>query len=379
MAPRVAALAFVLGTGCSAVFGLEPPAHEGLNDAPASPDPDSLVDACPSLSTVVSTCGMTFTGDFSLGSGDLTYNTDTRTFQPNFGGTLPSYEFTTATGPIIVLAFHGLTLGSNSNLRVLGSKPLALIVEGAFTLSGTIDVGVGGANHRTCDAVAGVAGNGGAGGGGGGGFASIGGTGGDGNIDGTVHVGGNAGTAQSRPSAPRGGCDGGIGGDAGGSGGTIGRGGGAILIAAGSIQVSSNGRIDASGGGGGGGKVADSGAGGGGSGGFILLETASLQIDGTVVANGGGGGEGGDASTGGNPGARSSTINAAPGGSGNSIEGGDGGAGGAAMSTAGHPSNQQKNGGGGGGGGGVGFISFRAPQVVITSGSVISPAQLTWP
>jgi hypothetical protein len=380
MAPRVAALALVLGTGCRAVFGLEPPDHQQDSDAATmNPMADVGIDACPSLSSVFSTCDMTFDGDVALAFNAI-YDTDQRALVPTIGPQVASYEVTTTTGPLIVVPFHTFTLNTGVTLRVVGSKPIALVADGTIDINGTLDLGAAGAAHRNnCDAVAGANGNGGAGGGGGGGFGSIGGAGGDGNSDGVARAGGNGGTAQARPEAPLGGCDGAGGGDSTGVGGPTGKGGGAVMLVATAINVASSGSVDASGGGGGFGRSGDGGGGGGGSGGFILLEATRLQIEGVIVANGGGGGEGGEATGPGNAGSRGLTATSpAPGGAGNAADGGDGGAGGAAQLLAGRSSTQTKPGGGGGGGGGVGFVSFGAPQIVVGTNATVSPGYSLW-
>jgi hypothetical protein len=342
--------------------------------------PDVGIDACPSMSSLFSTCGMALDGDVAV-TVSVTYDTDQRALVPNFPGTqIPSVEVMTATGPLIVVTFHSFSISNGATLRVVGSKPLAIVAASTMDISGTIDVAVGGAAHRNnCDPAVGANGNGGAGGGGGGGFGSIGGAGGDGNSDGVARAGGNGGTAQARPQAPLGGCDGAGGGDSTGVGGPGGRGGGAVMLVASSITINSTGRIDACGGGGGYGRSGDGGGGGGGSGGFILLEAKTLQIDGAVIANGGGGGEGGEATGPGQVGSRGlASTSPAPGGAGNAAEGGDGGAGGAAQLLAGRASTQTKPGGGGGGGGGVGFISVAAPQLVIANMATISPGYSMW-
>ena len=273
-----------------------------------------------------------------------------RTDVTDMNGT-PDLKYCVITGALI----SGSTIAT-------GTRPLVLISAGDITIT-QLDAAshrggtVGPAANSTLCLPPGAAGPG--GGGGGGGFGGKGGDGGAG-----VGAGG-AGGKPSPATVLRGGCPGGAGSTAN----TLGNGGGSVmLVAVGTITISTSinasGSSSASAGG-----SAGAGASGGGSGGMIVLEAATLANNGNVFANGGSGAEGSGA--GGNPGGDGNdptNATAAPGGGGSSATGGDGGAGGAKPPTNGDGV-KGSDGTGGGGGGGGGAIG-----VILTHGSMLGGA-----
>jgi hypothetical protein len=263
-------------------------------------------------------------------------------------------------------------------LRVIGERPLVLVVSGELrvTGSGSILAGSGlfagldapgpGANPEDC-IVTGAGGRGGKapatdifGGGGGGGLGTPGASGGAGT--GGDAAAGTPGTAVT-PDALRGGCPGGDGGDSDRAG-RGGAGGGAVyLYARGSLRI--EGAIDAAGqGGGGGGQMpaaVEGGGGGGGSGGMIVLE-GELALTGSLTAGGGGGGQGGERGGGGPPGdggdGQDGRLDGQPaaGGDENGQAAGLGGAGATESAAAVDGTSPANPDAGGGGGGGAGVI-----------------------
>ena len=202
-----------------------------------------------------------------------------------------------------------------STSNVTGPRPLVLVATNNITIDGVLDVAShGGGSPKTgpgapfsnCQQfmsppTANVAGGA---GGAGATFMSKGAAGGDGNGG---MAGNSGGTAMSplgtNPTALRGGCTGqaGAAGD-GSSGGTGGIGGGAVfLLSGGTIAITQNGIVNASGAGGAAGGD-QAGGGGGGSGGMIVLYANAIAApNGRLLANGGGGASGGN-NGGGNPG-----------------------------------------------------------------------------
>lgn len=233
----------------------------------------------------------------------------------NWCGTAPTLIAQNQTdGPqVVVIPLHSLTISSGNTLRLIGSRPVILAVDGDVTIAGTIDasangVSPGAGGNWSCDASQGGDGSGGSGnyvgasGGGGGGFGTAGGQGGRADDDadfsfppfvvgdGVTSSGGSAGQPRSDTDLVplMGGCAGGA---AGGCGTTRAAGGGAV-------QISSGGALDVTGSiraNGGIGSIPcgtneEGGGTGGGSGGGILLERTDGSTSGTLQANGGNGG-----------------------------------------------------------------------------------------
>lgn len=372
---RLLVTVLALGTGCSSVFGLEAPVKSrdgGTDDDSAVPDDgpnEDVPGVCTSFSTFVDTCAITFTETIDLTTATVTFNTDTKAVS-GFGSPngVPTFEAMGPDGPITFIVISSGSIGFLGNLRMVGSRAGGIISSSTLSISGTVDVGNGGAASRTaCGSTAGQPGANGGGGGGGGGFW---GAGGDGS-DGGVANGGTGGPAQSRPASPIGGCAGSAGGNGTNTSGAGGlAGGGLILIARVSITVS--GTVDANGQGGRAGTLDNGGGAGGGAGGMVILEAPSLMVSGVIAANGGGGGEGAGGSNAGMNGANGLNSAArAAGGAGSASGGADGGQGGAGANLDGNPSSASGTSGGGGGGGGVGFVVAKG-ALMMTNG-VISP------
>jgi hypothetical protein len=270
-------------------------------------------------------------------------------------------------------------------LRVTGSRPVAIVALSSFAVAGVINVGASatasgpGANVSACGSVPSgmtqVIGNGDSGGsgGGGGGFARA------GAIGARVPTGGNdtnGGPMNGNTSLIplRGGCRGGNGGFANGTGGG---GGGAIQLVAGASLVI-EGLVTSPGGGGTGTDVGGGGGGGGGSGGAILLEATDVTIGGVVTAQGGAGGEGSRRTTGfTGAGADGHTMDATAAVctpvSSSGGKGGDGGAGGTVPGAGLQGTNDTTDAAGGGGGGGsVGRIHIGIDTTPTVSG-LVSP------
>lgn len=290
--------------------------------------------------------------------------------------------------PVRVVAVSRLEVCGGTTLKITGPYPLRVIVHGAVSIAGTIDVsawqdgsqiwqpGPGGNACTIGTGVSGTASSAGSGGGGGGGYGAEGGRGGPG--DGVSSVAGGLAEGTASLSPLRGGCAGGAGGaGTSASAGRSGSGAGALQISARDALVVS-GTIEARGAPGGGGGGANAGGGGGGAGGAILLEATSITLAGSAAlcANGGGGGgganDGGPLNVGqeGEPGTCSNA--AAAGGAGGNSNGQPGGAGGfaAIAAEAGNGADE----GGGGGGGAVGRIRLRAVESPTVSGLVTPPA-----
>ncbi|HUQ05793.1 MAG TPA: hypothetical protein VM261_25000 [Kofleriaceae bacterium] len=366
-------------------------------DAPTDAAVDAAVDAPPPidiayLPTAAETAG---TGDATI-NGNTTINTTVGQTPPNLG---TGVTFTTATptgggADILVMHVDDLTIGASGTLRVIGTRPFAIVAGGNVNIAGAIDLsavgttaaGAGGSASSTgsgagtdgthegdrTDTGAGGAGYGTAGARGGTAICTL----GLGCIGNTHTVNGGAGGPVYNMSLAQL-----VGGSGGGNAADIagcaafdgGAGGGAILIyAAGSIAVS--GVIEAHGGGGGRGRRCgnDSTAGaGGGSGGQIDLQSPSITITGFVGANGGGGGggaEGANADGMAGQDGRNDGM-AAGGGAGTGASGGDGGAGGFASTAPvqGEDMSDDDNSGGGGGAVGRVTIRFRGTQPTVTT------------
>ena len=283
-------------------------------------------------------------------------------------------------GPITMFRFKSLTLAGT--ITLIGSRPIALVSDGAVKVDGIIDArgrcelstagpgGFGGGSAGNQDGRAPVgtmAGGSGAtssSGGGGGGHASAGGS-------GEIAAGGEP---FGEPTIMT--LVGGAGGGAGGGGMNFGRGGGG----GGALQIVSNleitipgGGINAGGCGGEPGTGNNDSGGGGGAGGTILLEAPLVTITGTLAANGGGGGGGGGAIA--KPG-DDGTLDTLPaaGGSGDSNNdelGGPGAATGAEAGSGGDGSNP------GGGGGGIGRIRIntRGGTGATLTSATLSPGE----
>ncbi len=214
--------------------------------------------------------------------------------------------------PLAVIRAQSITLAPGSTLKVIGSRPLALVAL-RITVAGTLDVSADGRRPgpggRLPGAPTSVNGKhsepyhdaGGAGGG----FGTAGAKGG------TITAaypcafgsaqGGTAGAASGSPELDA--LEGGGGGGYGGIGTCSvaargGGGGGAIQLSAyTAVSVATTGVIEAGGGGGEGGVQCQGsddwgGGGGGGAGGAVYLDAPTVDISGTVAANGGGGGSG---------------------------------------------------------------------------------------
>ena len=282
-------------------------------------------------------------------------------------------------GPeICVMVGRAYTLPVADELRVIGTRPLAIVTTQGITIAGSLSVasvpgerGAGTASGLLCSAVgigqpgAGVATGG--GGGGGGALTTAGGDGGEG----FGVVPGGMGGLTRLVTRVRGGCDGARGGNHDTSmGGQPGAGGGAIyLLTNGVLTVS--GLINASGAGGGAPKVR-AGGGGGGSGGFIGLDAKTFDIVmARIFASGGSGASGGGQTSDGTPGGIASR-DADPGITGGNDSGGPGGNG-SSLTKGGNGEPAETNAGGGGGGGGAGYVGFAGPFPDNLSTTLVRP------
>lgn len=341
------------------------PADAALVDAAQNPDPilEDVIHV-PAIKEFAGVADLSISGTVLIDTSDLTLDGA----NPPSGAVFDTSPQEDVTGPgLAILHIRTLTVEAGATLRVVGSRPIAIIASQQVTISGVIDVsadrgtpGAGGATSGSGNGAGGDApADGGAvqPGGGGAGFGSFGGSGGDGFSE----AGGQGGATYGSPSQSVlfGGSAGGLSADC--PADTAGAGGGAIdIYSAKLISIPTGGGINAGGGGGAGGNVCGSvfgGGGGGGSGGAIFLQAPSVTQGGTLAANGAGGGSGAG-KTGSQPGTagNDATLDAsvAPGAVG---PGGNGGAGavGTAAATSGEP--LALFGGGGGGGGGVGRIT----------------------
>jgi hypothetical protein len=285
----------------------------------------------------------------------------------------------------------GVTIAAGSSLTVTGSRPLVLAATTTLAIGGTLDVASSRVEGRTGPAAsddtcafarAPETDLGGAAGAAGGAFGGDGGDGGTGDVGSSLGGDGEAlpglhGAPTTATAILRGGCRGGDGANQsadGGVGGRGGAGGGAVYLYA-PQRLEIGGTVRATGAGGNGGQQ-QAGGGGGGSGGLVVIESADIQIAGTISANGGGAGEGGvhyvsnpPGDVTGAPGEDGGLVAPALGGNQGTLAGGHGGTGatGSAAATTGDSSDV----GGGGGGGSVGIVMLLGARTI--SGNV-SPA-----
>jgi len=297
--------------------------------------------------------------------------------------TVPNQSF----GGMRVFMFKSLSI--DGTLKVSGSDPLAIVVDGAVTITGLLDVSADGSTPgpgirstaTACDGKTVDSSSTSLAGGGGGGRYQAGGKGGDGGSG----AGGAGGSTLNDADlvSLQGGCRGGSsnnssGGILYGSAGGGGGGGSVQIVSRTQIVLSGSGKIDASGGGG---RSATEvnfgnglGGGGGGSGGAVLLEAPQILLDGSGVvisAKGGGGAAAGTGAAGHHGSDGGTASGAAAGGTnGTSPAGGSGGTETLAP-TAG--ANSTTSGDGAGGGGSVGQARFNniGATVVPQNGAAI--------
>jgi hypothetical protein len=355
------ALALMLASGCSSLFGIGNP----------TPAIDAALPSCP--------VGAYDPCAHQMAYGPLTFSADT-TIDTALDCSFVLYD--PDVGSACVMFATDVSIAAT--VKGAGARPLVIAATGTITIAGTVDVSShlspqitgAGANDASCvPKHAATSDSNGSGGGAGGTFGGKGGDGGSG-------AGGAPGIAAdvtATPGFPRGGC---IGdgtdrnGTTGGGAGVGLSGGGVWLVAGAAIDVATTGRVLANGSGGGGGGgfqgLGGGGGGGGGSGGFVRLAAPTITVAGGVFANGGGGGGGTDSAT------TTATAGADGGTSSQPATGGTGaatgGSGGAGTTLAGTNGGSSKNTGGGGaaGGGGAGIIQLAAPSLV-TTGATISP------
>jgi hypothetical protein len=282
-------------------------------------------------------------------------------------------------GPITMFRFKSLTI--NGTLTLVGSRPIAFVVDGEVTLGGVIDA------RGICSSF--VAGPGGYGGGsaasanggtpagtfGGGTGAATEATGGGGGGYGSPGASGDAAKGgevwgDAQISTLVGGAGGGAG-DGGGNFGRGGGGGGALQIVSNASITVASGGINAGGCGGKAGTGNNDSGGGGGAGGTILLEAPRVIVNGTLAVNGGGGGGGGgNAATAGANGTLDRTPATGGSGDGTDEQGGNGAAGGTAATNG---SNGAAPGGGGGGMGRI-RINTRNDSGAMLMSATLSPS-----
>jgi hypothetical protein len=262
-------------------------------------------------------------------------------------------------GPdLVVVPMKSLSVAAGSTFRVLGSRPVALLVFGDVNVAGTIDVSANGSsggagNEWNCFQAVGTNGQatrsdgGQNGGGGGGAFGANGGNGGSSSDRSGGSGGQPRGSNVLSPLIP--GCNGGWGG---GCGAGPGGGGGAVELAA-SGRVDISGRVLARGADGVNGCDATGGATGGGSGGGILIQGNQVFHSGSLIAEGGRGGRGAG------------------------LNGGNGGLGG--TTDVGQPGANGNGKGGGGGGGSTGRIRIAGAQGCSLTGAISPVASLSCP
>jgi len=318
-------------------------------------------------------------------TGNSTINTNTGVVF--IGGTSISVPTALENG-IRVFSFKTLSIGGT--VKVTGNPPLALIVDGDVTISGTLDISADGytngpgirSSATNCDGSPGATGSTSSPGGGGGGRSSNGGAGGAG----TIGAGGAAGASLfDADLVPlQGGCKGATSLIAqnniaypaygGGAGGAV------QIVSRTRISITGTGKIDASGGGGHMGipPTGSMGGGGGGSGGGVLLEAPQVILDGSaVVVSTKGGGGGAVGGSGGLSGADGGTAaGAAAGGTnGTQPKGGNGGTDGL-YPTAGFAGTS-----GGGGGGALGQARFNTTAATVSpqNGAAIRSQYSTGP
>jgi hypothetical protein len=277
---------------------------------------------------------------------------------------------------IRVFRFKSLSIAGT--LKVSGSAPLALVVDGDVAITGTLDVSADGTTSgpgirstaTTCDGGNGTGANNSSTSPGGGGAGRYQNAFKGGDAEGIAGGTGGAVLSDADIVPLQGGCKGGkaiavenniaYAAQGGGGGGSV------QIVSRTQISITGSGKIDASGGGGQTGIAATGwiGGGGGGSGGGVLLEAPQVVLDGANVVistKGGGGAGGGGGAVAGSDGGTAS--GAASGGTAPSA--GAGGAGGTETLAPGSGANHNSS--GGGGGGSVGQARFN------TSAGVISP------
>ncbi|MGE3457197.1 MAG: hypothetical protein AB7O24_18940 [Kofleriaceae bacterium] len=364
---------------------------DGTAAIDATSDMVPIAGPCPAYATVLRDCLISTAATPPVLVGSRVYNTDTHVLADLQGGgnpATPSFiDAMTDSGPITALVVPSLSFSSTWRLRVVGSRPFAIVSPGAITIAGSLDAASGGAGTRaTAEACGTSIGSdgatnsqniGGGAGGGGGGFGSVGGAGGGGDKNGTPTLGGAGGGKADLPTGVVGGCAGGKGATGPGLGGIGGAGGGAVYLAS-DVSILVSGVINVGGAGGNRGEFQSGGGGGGGAGGMILLEAPMLRVTGVLAANGGGGGGGAGGSgvqlaTAGLAGMPN--VTAASGGIGGAGDGG-GGAGGSGgfLSAEDGATTAAANAGGGGGGGGVGYIVVMMKTALDVDGAEITPA-----
>ena len=280
-------------------------------------------------------------------------------------GTNAGIEFGVV-GGIGVFRLAGMSVDRDGELRLIGSRPAAVLASGDIRIAGVLSLrplgSVPAAGSNSGEVGDGEPGRAGVSsfdsGGGGGGNAFDGASGG--NAPGST-TGGSGGAAHGTSSVSPlvGGGSGGMGGGA--LGGAGGHGGGAVQLSA-AGELSLTGVLDVGGGGGqgGGNGSTGGGGGGGGAGGSALIEAPTIVATGIVVVSGGAGGQGttcetacvGDAA--GRTGDDGSAVVPARG----SPILGTGGGGGDGSDSTGQPRFGFIGTNGGGGGGGAGRVRF---------------------
>ncbi|MGE5185982.1 MAG: hypothetical protein ACM31C_28195 [Acidobacteriota bacterium] len=316
---RIGVLALALG-GCGFHQGSSPVDATGPLDAPDAPPmidaPDGGGSGCtmhtlpPSVNVNPGTWAASFLTApvWSCTSGgtttiDSTTGTVSSTSCDLGTPALANGVAQASAGPtVLVVRLRGLTVSNGHILKLVGDKPIVLLVAGPveMTSGGIIDAGAsgatpgpGGSPSACADQASGLGQAGSSGwGGGGGGFGTAGGQGGwnttnGGNANGSIGL-----------TPLRGGCAGGA--TPGSS--MVGGGGGALEISAATTITIDTGSIVAASGGGG--PATTGGGNGGGAGGGILLVAPalpSLGSSGVARANGGAGSSGDNASSGGGP------------------------------------------------------------------------------
>jgi hypothetical protein len=287
------------------------------------------------------------------------------------------------TTTIAMFRFRSLTVTGTTQLS--GSRPIALVADGAVVIDGILDAR-GNVTNGACARSGRQSGpggflggernvNGGGPGGGAGGTAN--GHGGGGGARGGS--GGHGGNKPASGGAPHGDAAitalvGGSGGGGGGAtGGAGGGGGGAVQVVSNThITIGASGGINAGGCGGQSGNSGNDAGGGGGAGGAILLEAPAVTIEGALAVNGGAGGAGNASNTDIAPAGTLDRVRAV--GLTGVADGGDGAAGDVMVGGNGAAPASNRGGGGGGGIGRV-RINTRADQgLAVGAGAVLSPS-----
>ncbi len=314
--------------------------------------------------------------DTTLSGVSLIINADTgaigtlaqpTVIRPSGTGVMNGIDYAVRNG-VAIFRFGSLTI--SGGVGPYGSHALALVADGAISVTGVLDMrapcinqgslgGSPGGNPGMAATGQGGGGGGSSGiGGSGGGYGGVGGRGG---LNGVNSTGPAFGDAQITKLA-------GGGGGGGGSGGAGGAGGGAVQLVS-NTSISIPGGINAGGCGGKTSSGTGNGGGGGGAGGTILLEAPAITINGKLAVNGGGGGGVGGSGVG-----ADGTLdrNPAAGGVGSVLNGAVGAAGATTNGADGAISVPL----GAGGGGGLGRIRLdtQSGSASITNGALLSPA-----